>query len=60
MLVVGDLSLVQNYRGTFNTEVQKGGVDGLIKALADKNRQAAAGLKLERSSPREAGGRTPS
>ena len=38
-VVVGDLSLVQNYRGTFNTEVQKGGVDGLIKALADKNRQ---------------------
>ena len=38
-VVVADLSLVQNYRGTFNSEVQKGGVDGLIKALADKNKQ---------------------
>ncbi|MND04720.1 Toluene tolerance, Ttg2 [compost metagenome] len=38
-VVVGDLSLVQTYRGTFNTEVQKGGIDGLVKALADKNRQ---------------------
>jgi phospholipid transport system substrate-binding protein len=38
-VVVADLSLVQNYRGTFNSEVQKGGVDGLLKALADKNRQ---------------------
>ena len=38
-VVVADLSLVQNYRGTFNAEVQKGGVDGLIKALADKNKQ---------------------
>ena len=32
------ISLVENYRNTFNTEVQKSGIDGLIKALADKNR----------------------
>lgn len=32
------ISLVENYRNTFNTEVQKNGVDGLIKSLADKNR----------------------
>lgn len=38
-VVVGDLSLVQNYRGSFNSEVQKGGIDGLVKALADKNKQ---------------------
>jgi len=38
-VIVADLSLVQNYRGTFNSEVQKGGLDGLIKALVDKNRQ---------------------
>ena len=38
-VVVADLSLVQNYRGTFNAEVQKGGIDGLIKALAEKNKQ---------------------
>lgn len=41
-VVVGDLSLVQTYRGTFASEVQKGGVDGLIKALVDKNKQLAA------------------
>jgi phospholipid transport system substrate-binding protein len=41
-VVVADLSLVQNYRGTFNAEVQKGGVDGLIKALAEKNKQLTA------------------
>lgn len=35
------ISLVNNYRGTFNTEVQKSGVDGLIKALADKNKSLA-------------------
>ena len=41
-VVVADLSLVQNYRGTFETEVRKGGIDGLVKALADKNKQLAA------------------
>jgi phospholipid transport system substrate-binding protein len=41
-VVVGDLSLVQSYRGTFNTEVQKGGIDGLVKALAEKNKQLVA------------------
>ena len=35
------ISLVENYRTTFNSEVQRGGVDGLIKALADKNRSLA-------------------
>jgi phospholipid transport system substrate-binding protein len=47
-VVVGDLSLVQSYRGTFNTEVQKGGVEGLVKALADKNRQLNAGPQAAR------------
>ena len=32
------ISLIENYRNSFNTEVQKNGVDGLIAALADKNR----------------------
>jgi phospholipid transport system substrate-binding protein len=35
------ISLIENYRNTFNTEIQKNGVDGLIKALADKNRGGA-------------------
>jgi phospholipid transport system substrate-binding protein len=42
-VVVADLSLVQNYRGSFETEVRKGGIDGLIKTLVDKNRQLASG-----------------
>lgn len=41
-VVVGDLSLVQSYRGTFNTEVQKGGIDGLVKALSEKNKELVA------------------
>jgi phospholipid transport system substrate-binding protein len=32
------ISLVENYRNTFNTEIQKNGVDGLITTLAEKNR----------------------
>ena len=39
---IGGISLVENYRGTFNTEIQKSGVDGLIKTLRDKNRSLVA------------------
>jgi phospholipid transport system substrate-binding protein len=39
---IGGISLVENYRGTFNTEIQKNGVDGLIKTLRDKNRSLVA------------------
>ena len=35
------ISLVENYRNTFNSEVQRNGVDGLIKSLAEKNRTLA-------------------
>lgn len=35
-------SLVATYRGTFATQIQQGGIDGLIKTLADKNSSAAA------------------
>ena len=31
-------SLVTTYRGTFNDQVQRGGIDGLIKALQERNR----------------------
>lgn len=34
------ISLIENYRNSFNTEIQKNGMDGLINALADKNRSA--------------------
>jgi phospholipid transport system substrate-binding protein len=35
------ISLVENYRHTFNAEIQRTGVDGLIKVLADKNKTLA-------------------
>lgn len=36
---VDGVSLVQNYRSTFATEVQRNGIDGLIKRLAERNAQ---------------------
>ncbi len=39
------ISLVENYRNTFNTEVQRNGIDGLIKSLADKNQNAQAAAR---------------
>ncbi len=40
-VAIEGVSLVQNYRSTFNSEVQRGGIDGLIRALDSKNRQLA-------------------
>ena len=57
---VAGVSLVITYRETFAAAVRDGGIDGLIKALADKNRQAAPGLKSDRPGLPEAAGRTPS
>jgi phospholipid transport system substrate-binding protein len=37
-VVVGGVSLVTNYRETFNAEIRDAGVDGLIKSLVSKNR----------------------
>lgn len=37
---VGGVSLVTNYRSTFAEEIRMGGIDGLIKSLAAKNRSA--------------------
>jgi phospholipid transport system substrate-binding protein len=34
--------LVDAYKGTFSNEISKGGIDGLIKTLTDKNTQLAA------------------
>ena len=42
---IGGISLVENYRGTFNTEIQKSGVDGLIKTLREKIRALVAQTK---------------
>jgi phospholipid transport system substrate-binding protein len=42
-VVVENLSLVTTYRGTFQSEISRSGIDGLIKVIQDKNRKAAEG-----------------
>ena len=37
-VVVDNISLVTNYRGSFASEIRKSDIDGLIKTLVDKNR----------------------
>jgi phospholipid transport system substrate-binding protein len=37
-VVIDGASLVTTYRGTFNDQIQKGGVDGLVKTLQERNR----------------------
>jgi phospholipid transport system substrate-binding protein len=37
-VVIDGASLVTTYRGSFNDQIQKGGIDGLVKTLADRNR----------------------
>ena len=41
-VIVGGVSLVTNFRDEFNAQIQSGGVDGLIKTLAGKNKGAPA------------------
>jgi phospholipid transport system substrate-binding protein len=38
-VVVENLSLVTNYRGSFQSEIQRSGIDGLIKTIEEKNQQ---------------------
>jgi phospholipid transport system substrate-binding protein len=44
-VTVAGVSLVTNYRSTFNNQVREGGVEKLIKTLADKNRSLIASDK---------------
>ena len=37
-VVIDGASLVTTYRSTFNDQIQKGGIDGLIKTLQDRNK----------------------
>ena len=37
--------LVENYRNSFQQEVSRGGIDGLLKSLTAKNKQLASGAK---------------
>lgn len=41
-ITVAGISLVINYRGSFNSKIRSGGVDGLLKALSKKNRALEA------------------
>jgi len=36
-VVIDGVSLITNYRSQFSTEVRRGGIDGLISSLANKN-----------------------
>lgn len=36
--------LVETYKGSFAAEISKGGIDGLIKALSDKNKKLAGSI----------------
>ena len=36
------VSMVMSYRGTFASQIQESGIDGLIKTLSDKNTNAAS------------------
>lgn len=40
---VEGVSMVMSYRGTFASQIQQNGIDGLIKTLADKNASNAGG-----------------
>jgi phospholipid transport system substrate-binding protein len=41
-VLIDGVSLVTNYRSSFNTEIKTNGVDGLIKSLTDRNAKNAA------------------
>jgi phospholipid transport system substrate-binding protein len=40
-VVIAGVSLVQNYRSSFASEIQKSGIDGLIATLSAKNKTLA-------------------
>ncbi len=44
-VIVAGVSLVSNYRDTFNQEVRANGVDGLIQMMVTKNKQMDPGKK---------------
>ena len=40
-VIVENVSLIVNYRASFESEINRSGVDGLIKVLEEKNRTLA-------------------
>jgi len=49
-VIVAGASLVTNYRSTFDQQIADVGIDGLIKSLADKNRQLEQEAPAKRAS----------
>ena len=45
-IVVDGASLVTTYRGSFNEQIQKTGIDGLIKTLQERNQSAGGGAAV--------------
>lgn len=43
--------LVQTYKGSFAAEISKGGIDGLIKALSDRNKKLAGSIAKTGKAP---------
>jgi phospholipid transport system substrate-binding protein len=41
-VAIDGVSLVTNYRGSFATEIRQSGIDGLIRTLANRNKQSQA------------------
>ncbi len=39
---IGGIWLIENYKSSFREEITKGGLDGLIQSLSDKNKAAAS------------------
>ena len=45
------VSMVMSYRGTFTTQIEQNGIDGLIKTLSDKN-VSSANVALQKERPK--------
>jgi phospholipid transport system substrate-binding protein len=52
-VIVDGVSLVTTYRGSFNDQIQKTGIDGLVKTLSDRNRSAEAPRSQARADPKK-------
>lgn len=50
-VIVAGVSLVTTYRTTFAEEINKGGIDGLVKMLEDKNAALRAGNSQTANAP---------
>ena len=44
-IYIEGVSMVMSYRGTFTSQIQESGIDGLIKTLSDKNLASATSVR---------------